>query len=77
MSNRRDLLKLFGLASFATVAPIAAVAIASKRELPSIGATMVYRGAGPWGSGKGEYLLASEIDSNFYNLSQAIEELRK
>ena len=34
---------------------------------------MYYRGAGPWGPGKGSNLIAAEFDSNTYQLVQLIE----
>jgi hypothetical protein len=34
--------------------------------------TIIYRTAGPWGSGLGADLIASQVDSNFYNLDQRL-----
>ena len=36
---------------------------------------ITYRLAGPWGAGKGANLLPSEVDSNFWNIAQAIVDL--
>jgi hypothetical protein len=37
--------------------------------------TIVFRTIGAWGAGKGANLTASEVDSNFWSLAQAIVEL--
>jgi hypothetical protein len=85
VSNRRDLLKLFGLASIVTVAPLSAVAFAPQRGadgpmgLPGEDATLrlVYRVGGPWGDGKGTPLEMSEVDYNFWILHERLNRLEK
>jgi hypothetical protein len=38
---------------------------------------IVFRGNGPWGTGKGTNLTPAEVDGNFYGLKQRIEELKE
>ena len=37
--------------------------------------TLVFRTVGAWGAGKGSNLIASDVDNNFWNLAQAIEDI--
>ena len=79
VANRRDLLKLFGLASFATVAPaaVAAIAVATQRPTDDLTVTLTFRAAGPWGDGVGRPLRMAEIDYNFWMLARRLDQLEK
>lgn len=37
--------------------------------------SLLYRTAGAWGAGKGSKLTSAEVDQNFYDLEQAVEEI--